>query len=85
MITDLFSSMLMNAFVLYKLHDSASHKKLPQRYTSLDFIADWLAELCDPDDEASIDSGSESSANCDDTDRSDRRISFWNSDKGVMR
>jgi hypothetical protein len=71
--------MLMNAYVLYTLHDATNHKKLPQRYSSLDFIADWLAEICEPDDEASSDSGSASS---DDVDRLDRRITFWNSDKG---
>jgi len=37
--------MLMNAFVLYKLHDQVNHKRLPEKYSSLDFIADWIREL----------------------------------------
>jgi hypothetical protein len=81
-ITDLFSSMLMNAFVLYTLHDAANSNKLPKKYSSLDFIADWLDEVCKPDDAAASDSQADSSSDSDDCDRADRRRSFWNSPKG---
>jgi hypothetical protein len=42
---DLFTSMLLNAFVLYKLHDSTNNQKLRPSYNSFDFIADWLNEV----------------------------------------
>jgi len=41
-LTDIFSSMLMNSFTLFKLH----HKKAPA-YTALDFLEDYLQELND--------------------------------------
>jgi hypothetical protein len=41
--------MLVNAFVLFKLHDAANDKKLSKDFSSLEFIEQWLQEL---DDEA---------------------------------
>jgi antirestriction protein len=70
--------MLMNAFVLYLLHDRDNKKKLPKTYSSLDFIANWMDEVCKPDDAAVSDSSSDS----DECDRADRRRSFWNSTEG---
>jgi hypothetical protein len=45
-LVDLFTSMLLNAYVLYRLHDKATHRNTTRaRYTSFDFIADWLSEV----------------------------------------
>ena len=82
MIVDLFSSMLMNAYVIYKLHNSAT---LSDTYSALEFIADWLEEVAPhegdaaSDSSASDDASDENNANAP---RKDRRRRFWNSDEG---
>ena len=77
--------MLMNAFVLYKLHDSANHKNLGKGYSSVDFIADWLEEVAPCEGDAASDSGEYADANTEDATlppRKDRRRKYWNSDEG---
>lgn len=84
-LTDLFSSMLLNAFVLYKLHHLANHKDLGAGYSSLDFIEDWLSEIAPFENDSGSDSGSSAASpdeNHDVIPRKDRRRKFWNSDEG---
>ena len=44
-LTDMFSSMLMNPYVLRQ-----SHFKLPKSYSSFDFISEFLQEICPDED-----------------------------------
>jgi len=77
---DLFSSMLLNAFVLFKLHDKANHKILRARYNSFDFIADWLEEIA-----GDAERSSEQSSDVDDAPQlpyKAHRRKWWNSDVG---
>ena len=85
MITDLFTSMLMNAYVLYKLHATANNKNVGSDYSSVDFIADWHDEVAPRDDDAASDSGASDDAINNDSatsPRKDRRRKYWNSDEG---
>ena len=74
--------MLMNAYVIYKLHNSAT---LSDTYSALDFIADWLEEIAPHEGDAASDSSASDDAS-DENDanapRKDRRRRFWNSDEG---
>lgn len=79
---DLFSSMMMNAFVLYKLNDASLGKKLPQDYSSLDFIADWLAEVA-PDDDDDKGNGSDSSDENEPLPYKSHRFKWWSSAEGT--
>lgn len=77
--------MLMNAFVLYKLHNSANNKDLNNAYSALDFIADWLEEVTPCEGEATSDSSASGDApaeNFADIPRKDRRRRYWNSEEG---
>ena len=77
--------MLMNAFTLYKLHDTTNGNKLAKDYSSIDFIADWLEEVAPREDKDASDSGSSAAASDDDVavaPRVDRRRKYWNSAEG---
>ena len=56
---DLFTSMLLNAYVLHQLHNKANHNTTHARYTSFDFIADWLSEVAPEVDESHSDQHSD--------------------------
>lgn len=76
----------MNAFVLYKLHDDVTHKKLPKGYSSLDFIDEWMREVCegeqDAHDDASASSSSESESDGECVYKEHRR-KWWEGKKGT--
>jgi hypothetical protein len=80
---DLFTSMLLNAYVLYQLHNKANHNTTHARYTSLDFIADWLSEVAPEGDDSHSDQHSDT-----DNDGGPRlvykahRRKWWSSDDG---
>jgi hypothetical protein len=78
--------MLMNAFVLYKLHDDANNKKLPQSYSSLDFISDWIQDLEKDDDAASSDISASDAASEESVavpDYKEHRRNWWQAAPGT--
>lgn len=78
--------MLMNAFVLYKLHDDATQRKLPKDYSSLDFIAEWMQELLEVEDNAESDSGAASSSDFESDDErqyNQHRRKWWEGERGI--
>lgn len=82
MLIDLFSSMLLNAFVLYKLHDSANLRKLPPDYSSLDFIEDWLSEVAAVDN-GNVSSDSDSSDEKEPLPYKSHRFKWWSGSAGT--
>ena len=85
-LTDLFTSMLMNAFVLYTLSANAKSTKLPPNYTAVHFVAEWLDALdeggchADSDANSSSASGDESPIEIN---YKDHRRNWWQGDSGL--
>ena len=75
--------MVMNAFVLFKLHDASNAKKLPKDFSSLDFVELWLKDVDDMQDAEDV----PSSCSDDDfeqpcTTYKQHRRKFWASEDG---
>ena len=82
-LVDLFSSMMMNSFVLFKLHDAANAKKLPNDFSSLDFAELWLKDVDDMQNAEAVPSSSSDDdfAVPQQTYKQHRR-NYWSSDEG---
>ena len=86
-VIDLFTSMLLNAYVLYKLHDATNHNKLRADYSSLDFIADWLQEvepaIESPSDEDLADTDDSVPSTPPDLTYKQHRRKWWECENGI--
>ena len=71
--------MLLNAFILFKLHDAANDKKLSKDFSSLEFIDLWLQEV----EGEAVDASSDSSG--DELQKvayKQHRRKWWSTDAG---